>query len=253
MRPHWHSLNNKQHADNWQWVAWPRYTSLDETAGSGTGLASRNEASDKERAEDPTAGAIQDYSNRAYPATDVPFRLTVNAKNAWAKIKSQGNKKAAGAWTLAGPSTANFPAILTFSGAAYRRRAVSPRWPLILCAATKIYVWVGAAGGGVWRTDNALSGSGAKWTFVSGSFATNAIGTLTYDSSTGTLYAGTGEPNASGDSEAGFGIYKSTDRGDTWVQLAANTSVPLMPTGCGDAPAYNGPSFQWPRHWVDRG
>ena len=31
--------------------------------------------------------------------------------------------------------------------------------------------------------------------------------------------------------------------GDTWVQLAANTSVPLMPTTCGDAPAYNGPAF----------
>ena len=208
------------------------------------GLASRNEASDKERAEDPTAAAVQDYSNRAYPATDVPFRLTVNAKNAWAKIKSQGNKNAAGAWTLAGPSTANFPAILTFSGAAYTTSgrvtalAIDP-----VCSNRRCTVWVGAAGGGVWRTDNALSGSGAKWTFVSGSFATNAIGTLTYDSSTGTLYAGTGEPNASGDSEAGFGIYKSTNRGDTWVQLAANTSVPLMPTTCGDAPAYNGPAF----------
>ena len=112
-----------------------------------------------------------------------------------------------------------------------------------MCSNTRCTVWVGAAGGGVWRTDNALSGSGANWTFVSGSFATNAIGTLTYDSSTGTLYAGTGEPNASGDSEAGFGIYKSTNRGDTWVQLAANTSVPLMPTTCGDAPAYTGPAF----------
>jgi hypothetical protein len=63
------------------------------------GLASRNEASDKERAEDPTAAATQHYSNRAYPATDVPFRLTVNAKNAWARIKSQnnGNRVAAAA------------------------------------------------------------------------------------------------------------------------------------------------------------
>src|SRR4029078_781921 len=114
------------------------------------------------------------------------------------------------------------------------------------CTNRRCTVWVGAAGGGVWRTDNALSGSGAKWTFVSESFATNAIGTLTFDSSTGTLYAGTGETNASGDSEAGFAIYKSTDRGDTWVQLAANTSVPLMPTTCGDAPAYNGPAFNGP-------
>ena len=68
--------------------------------------------------------------------------------------------------------------------------------------------------------------SGPSWTFISGSFATNAIGTLTYDAAHNTLYAGTGEPNASGDSEAGFGIYKSTDGGDTWTHLASNTSVP---------------------------
>ena len=71
-----------------------------------------------------------------------------------------------------------------------------------------------------------LPGSGVNWTFVSGSFATNAIGTLTYDAAHNTLYAGTGEPNASGDSEAGFGIYKSTDGGNTWTHLATNTSVP---------------------------
>ena len=91
--------------------------------------------------------------------------------------------------------------------------------------------------------------------FISGSFATNAIGTLTIDAATvgNTLYAGTGEPNASADSEAGFGIYKSTDGGDTWTHLAANTSVP---TGSGvdctcavghggmrTAPAYSGPAF----------
>ena len=54
----------------------------------------------------------------------------------------------------------------------------------------------------------------------SGSFGTNAIGSLLVDprDPTGnTVYAGTGEPNASGDSEAGKGIYKSTDGGDTWT------------------------------------
>ncbi len=48
---------------------------------------------------------------------------------------------------------------------------------------------------------------------------------MTYDAATNTLYAGTGEANASADSEAGFGIYKSTDGGDTWTHLASNTSV----------------------------
>jgi hypothetical protein len=34
---------------------------------------------------------------------------------------------------------------------------------------------------------------------------------------TNTLYAGTGEPNASNDSEAGVGIYKTTDGGVSWA------------------------------------
>ena len=56
---------------------------------------------------------------------------------------------------------------------------------------------------------------------MSDSFGTNAIGTLTYDPANDTLYAGTGEPNASGDSEAGIGIYKSTDGGNTWAPLSS--------------------------------
>ena len=67
-------------------------------------------------------------------------------------------------------------------------------------------------------------------TFISGSFATNAIGTLTFDpsdTSGNTIYAGTGEPNASADSEAGFGIYKSTNGGNTWTHLASHTMFRL--------------------------
>ena len=50
--------------------------------------------------------------------------------------------------------------------------------------------------------------------------ATNAIGSLLMDkrdASGNTLYAGTGEPNASNDSEAGVGIYKTSDGGATWA------------------------------------
>jgi hypothetical protein len=211
-----------------------------------------------EREGGPTAAAEEDYANRAYPAPYVPFALTRAAQTSWKALKAQSNKNKSGAWTLAGPSSENFPAVLTFSGAAYTTSgrvtalAIDPA-----CNQNKCTVWMGAAGGGVWRTDNALSGSGATWTFVSGSFATNAIGTLTFDAAQGTLYAGTGEPNASGDSEAGFGIYTSTDRGATWTKLAAQTSVPTgsgvdcdavfgVPAGTfgvRSAPAYNGPAF----------
>jgi hypothetical protein len=199
--------------------------------------------------------------------------LTQSAKTAWANIKAKGVAKgpntpagastlagtSTGAWTLAGPSTANFPDVLTFSGAAYTTSgritalAVDPN-----CSNTTCRVWAAAAGGGVWRTDNALGG--ANWTFISDGFATNSIGTLTFDAAHNTLYAGTGEPNSSGDSEAGFGIYKSTDGGNSWTHLASNTSVPATNKkdgvdcdavfgtrkgtfGVQTAPAYSGPAF----------
>src|SRR5436305_4744601 len=200
-----------------------------------------------EREGGPVSAAEEDYAKGAFPATDIPFALRRNAHAAWTSVRGRSGREAAnalGAWTLAGPSTSNAPDILTFSGAAYTTSgritalAVDPS-----CNTRRCRVWAAAAGGGVWRTTNALAGSRADWTFVSGSFATNAIGTLTYDAATGALYAGTGEPNASGDSEAGFGIYKSTDGGNTWTHLAANTTVPVMATPCGDAPAYTGPAF----------
>ena len=63
----------------------------------------------------PIAAAEEAYSHRAYPASDVPFRLTVNAQQAWASVKSM-SQPSANAWTLVGPSAGNFPDILTFSG-----------------------------------------------------------------------------------------------------------------------------------------
>ena len=95
--------------------------------------------------------------------------------------------------------------------------------------------------GGIWRARDGLSGS-PRWEFVSGSFATNAIGSLIVDPNDGsgkTLYAGTGEPNVSIDSEAGMGIYKTTNGGDTWTQLAGSVqfrgravaSIAVTPSG----------------------
>jgi hypothetical protein len=196
----------------------------------------------------PFDAAEEDYANRAYPGVDVPFQATQAAQTAFKRVKGRGvgkGKKVPGQWTMVGPSTANFPATLTFSGADYTTSgritalAISPN-----CTTTSCRMWVAAAGGGVWRTDNALSGSGPSWTYVSGSFATNAIGTLTYDAAHNTLYAGTGEPNASGDSEAGYGIYKSTDGGNTWSLLPATvTALTTSGNGTYTGGAFNGRSI----------
>ena len=46
---------------------------------------------------------------------------------------------------------------------------------------------------------------------------------VTINQSTHTLYAGTGEPNASSDSESGVGIYASTNNGNSWTLLPGST------------------------------
>ena len=48
-----------------------------------------------------------------------------------------------------------------------------------------------------------------------------------YDAAHHTLYAGSGEPNGSGDSEAGLGLFKSTDFGATWTLVAGSDDVAI--------------------------
>ena len=199
-----------------------------------------------ERDGGPLLAAEQDYANRAYPATDIPFSATLNAQTAFKKVKARSGSSPSsniGTWTLIGPSPESVPAILTFNGAsAFYSGRITALAIGSTCTASSCTVWVGAAGGGIWRTDNALASS-PTWTFVSGSFGTNAIGTLMYDAAHTTLYAGTGEPNASGDSEAGVGIYKSTDGGTTWTHLASTTSTSSVANGTYTGDAFAGRSI----------
>lgn len=157
---------------------------------------------------------------RAYPSDFVSGEASQGARNAWAGLNASPHS--AGAWQLIGPSKATFPAVLNSLGdsadyvTAGRVTAIAngPN-----CSPGNCPIYVAAAGGGIWRTRDGMSGH-PQWEFVSGSFDSNAIGSLITDRTdpTGkTLYAGTGEPNAAGDSEAGVGVYKSTDGGDTWT------------------------------------
>src|SRR5207245_2920800 len=163
---------------------------------------------------------------RAYPADDVPLNVIADSAQAWSSIKSK-SKNAAGTWELIGPSKATYPSVLNVLGDGAQvvvggrvtAMAISPN-----CNASSCPLYVAAAGGGIWRTTKGLSGN-PNWEFVSGDFGSNAIGSLIVDpnDTTGsTLYAGTGEPNVSVDSEAGVGIYKSTDGGSTWALLAGS-------------------------------
>ena len=83
-------------------------------------------------------------------------------------------------------------------------------------------MWVGAGGGGVWRSDDAMNTTDPKWRWVSRGLGTNSIGSLALDPNdrTGnTIYVGTGETNTPQNSGAGTGLYKSIDGGDNWSRV----------------------------------
>jgi hypothetical protein len=186
----------------------------------------------------PDAYEKERYAQRAYPMKRIPWEFSKNSQQHFERVLSETSAGTRGAaltsqWQSLGPRRAQYPSILSYSGASY---VASGRISALAveqnCTQAHCRVYVGAAGGGVWRTLDALDTVPA-WTQISGGFATNAIGSITIDPtdpSGNTIYVGTGEPNASADSGAGQGIYKSTDGGNTWSLLpgsgfAANNSV----------------------------
>lgn len=182
----------------------------------------------KRGGESPASYADQMASLNAYPGVSITPDEIATAQAAGASLNKKGigkGKNSTSTWFSLGPSEAVYPAITNRSGSRYTASgritalAIKPD-----CSNRSCTVWVGAAGGGIWRTDKGLSGS-PSWTNVSdGSFASGAIGALTYDAASHTLYAGTGEDAAAGDAEAGVGIYKSSDDGVHWSSLGGNAS-----------------------------
>ena len=80
---------------------------------------------------------------------------------------------------------------------------------------SKLY-YVGAAGGGVWRSTN----SGQTWDPVFEKESVAAIGAVTIDpTDNNTVWVGTGEANPRNDVSYGDGVYKSTDGGDHWTNV----------------------------------
>jgi len=84
-------------------------------------------------------------------------------------------------------------------------------------------MWVGSVCGGVWKTVN----GGASWFPLSDFMANLAIGSMAMDpTDPNILFAGTGEGFSSADALRGAGIFKTTNGGTSWTQIAttANSS-----------------------------
>ncbi len=79
----------------------------------------------------------------------------------------------------------------------------------------KLY-YLGAAGGGVWKSAN----GGQTWDPVFDKQPVAAIGALAIDPTDEKIvWAGTGESNPRNDVSYGDGVYKTTDGGDTWSNV----------------------------------
>ena len=76
--------------------------------------------------------------------------------------------------------------------------------------------YLGAAGGGVWKSDN----GGATWDPVFDDQDAQSIGAVTIaPSDDKTVWVGTGEANPRNDIILGTGVFKSTDAGGSWKKM----------------------------------
>src|SRR5438445_3272772 len=85
----------------------------------------------------------------------------------------------------------------------------------------KITLFVGAASGGVWKSDD----SGTRYHPIFDEQAVQSIGALALDpKNSKNVWAGTGESWTRNSVSIGNGIYKSTDGGETWSRVGLEKS-----------------------------
>lgn len=86
-------------------------------------------------------------------------------------------------------------------------------------------VYAGSVGGGLWKTTD-IYDVNPNWEPVDDLFDNLAVVSMAYDpSNTLIMYFGTGEGFYNGDAVRGDGVWKTTDGGSTWSQLANTTGT----------------------------
>ena len=106
-----------------------------------------------------------------------------------------------GGWTSIGPGNI---------GGRIRAIAIHPTTP------TRVFA--GSVSGGIWRTNDA----GASWAPVNDFLANLSVSSIVISpTDPNVMYAGTGEGFFNADAVRGAGVFKSTDGGTTWTQLAS--------------------------------
>ena len=203
--------------------------------------------------EGPDSPAAEQVEDRAYPRTYVDDRLALQGKRSFKRLPGalprsafrstasfkDGLAAAPRSWRVLGPVTPEVaPEASQFFDPSTGNGATTTQSGRVTAMAIDpncgrpgrgCRLWVAAAGGGIWRTNDALSRQ-PRWIAPPGALPTNAFGSLIVDPNDpggNTLYAGSGEPNGSGDSEAGLGLFRSTDGGRSWHLVRGSRKVAI--------------------------
>lgn len=84
-------------------------------------------------------------------------------------------------------------------------------------------VWIGGVAGGLWKTTD-ITAFPASWSLVNDFFSNMAVTGICQDpTASNIMYFCTGEAYYNSDAVRGDGVFKSTDNGATWTQLASTT------------------------------
>ncbi|MGH9847196.1 MAG: hypothetical protein ACREEM_51525, partial [Blastocatellia bacterium] len=122
-----------------------------------------------------------------------------------AAIKGEPDQQSLGTWTSLGPGNI---------GGRARAFLIHPTNPATMYAA--------GVAGGVWRTTD----GGAMWAPIADLIANIAVNSMAMEpGNPGVIYAGTGQGTFAGSAVRGAGIFKTTDGGVTWTQLAATNNI----------------------------
>lgn len=134
----------------------------------------------------------------AWPAREAPVRTLIRERRRVASALQDEPGDAQ--WESAGPTN------------------IGGRMTAIVCdPADPDRIVAGAAGGGLWASDNA----GLTWRSLWHKQDSLNVGSLAIDpQNPQTLYCGTGEANLSADSYPGVGVLRSLDGGESWHRLA---------------------------------
>ena len=156
----------------------------------------------------PDMAVMQNFEMTKDPAiNDVPVERTMRAFKTLKNDKGLASRAIQGVnWAERGPDNV---------GGRTRTLMFDPN------DGTNRKVWAGSVGGGLWFNNDITSSSG-QWQNVNDFWANLALTTITFDpTNTQTFYVGTGEGYFNFDAIRGAGIWKSTNGGSSWSQLAS--------------------------------